>query len=286
MSRKRRAAPPARRGRRALGSLVAKLIVLGFFLVLYLPIAWMLTMAFKRRVDITAMPPRIFFTPILTNFEWLFVHQDMIWPIIRSVLVALGSVGIALALGSMAAYALSRARWWRQQDIEFFIISTRMLPPIALILPYYAIWIQFRLFDNLVALAFVYLAINLPLVIWLMLGYFRSIPVEIDEAARVDGCSLIGSFWYIALPVSKGGLTVAAILGFIYTWGELFFAYLLTAVNKTVPVALASFMVVGLDVRYGEMAAAGTLAAIPSLILTIIARNSLVSGFRSLAGLR
>jgi multiple sugar transport system permease protein len=161
-----------------------------------------------------------------------------------------------------------------------------MLPPIALILPYYAIWIQFRLFDNLVALAFVYLAINLPLVIWLMLGYFRSIPVEIDEAARVDGCSLIGSFWYIALPVSKGGLTVAAILGFIYTWGELFFAYLLTAVNKTVPVALASFMVVGLDVRYGEMAAAGTLAAIPSLILTIIARNSLVSGFRSLAGLR
>lgn len=265
---------------------LARIPVFIYIIFLYFPIYWMFTMAFKRRIDITAMPPRMIFQPVISNFEWLFVHQDLIYPILRSLLVSVGSVGVAVLLGSMAAYALSRAKWWRQGDIEFFIISTRMLPPVAIILPYYAIWIQFRLFDNLAALAFVYLAINLPLVIWLMLGYFRSVPKDYDEAARVDGCSMVRAYWYIGLPVARGGLVVAAMLGFIYSWGEFFFAYLLTAVRPTVPVALASFMVVGLEVRYGEMAAAGALGAIPSLILALLARKSLVEGFQSLAGVR
>lgn len=154
----------------------------------------------------------------------------------------------------------------------------------AVILPYYTIFARFRLLDNLWALAFTYLTLVIPLVIWLLLGFLRSIPRDIDEAAFLDGCGPAGVFWYVTLPLARSGIATAAVLAFLFTWGELFFAFILTSVNQTLPVALVALTAVGLEVKYGEMAAAGTLAAIPSLILAILVRRTLVSGFRSLAG--
>lgn len=285
MERERAAVAPTRRRRTDVGGLAAKLIVLGYLIILYFPIYWMVTMAFKRRVDITILPPKFTFKPILTNFEWLFVHQNILGPITRGFLVSVASVAIAVVLGTMAAYALARFRWWRQDDLEFWIVSTRMLPPVAVIIPYYYIFMRARILDTLTGLGITYLTVNLPLVIWLLIGFFRSIPREMDDAARVDGCSPLQAFWYIALPISKGAVGAAAILAFIFTWNEFFFAFILTAINFTLPVALSSFMTVGLEVKYGEMAAAGVLAAIPSLVLAILARKWIVTGFRGMAGL-
>ncbi|NDJ61050.1 MAG: carbohydrate ABC transporter permease [Chloroflexi bacterium] len=267
-----------------LGRWLGRGTVFFYLAVLYFPIYWMVTMAFKRRVDITTLPPKIFFEPILDNFEWLFVHQNLMEPLLRSFYVTTLAVGIAVLLGTMAAFALSRYRWPAQNHIEFWIISTRMLPPVAVIIPFYAIFIQLRLLDNLNALAFTYLTLTLPLVTWLLLGFLRSIPREIDEAARIDGANSWQVFWYVTLPIARSGIATAAVLAFIFTWGELFFAFIIMSVSITTPVALVSLTAVGLEVKYGEMAAAGTIVVIPSLVMAILFRNTIVKGFRSMAG--
>lgn len=285
MERERGVLAATQRRRTDVGGLAAKLIVLAYLIILYFPIYWMVTMAFKRRVDITILPPKFTFKPVLSNFEWLFVHQNIVDPIVRGFAVSVVSVAVAVVLGTMAAYALARFRWWRQSDLEFWIVSTRMLPPVAVIIPYYYIFMKARLLDTLTGLGITYLTVNLPLVIWLLIGFFRSIPREMDDAARVDGCSPLQAFWHIALPMAKGAVGAAAILAFIFTWNEFFFAFILTTVNFTLPVALSSFMTVGLEVKYGEMAASGLLAAIPSLLLAVLARKWIITGFQGMAGL-
>ena len=277
---------PARPARSSRWRLLApgRILVYVYLVLLYLPIYWMITMAFKRRVDIVTTTPKLVFDPVLENFTYLFARGAVQESILRSLWVALLAVGLSLVLGSACAYALARFRWFRQQDIEFFIVSTRMLPPVAVILPFYAIFIRFQLLDNIVALAVVYLLIDLPLVIWLLLGFFRTIPSELDDAARIDGCNSLTAFWYIDLPLVKSGIATAAMLAFLFTWGELFFAFILTSLNSTFPVALLSFLAVGLEVQYGPMAAAGVIATVPSIIIALLARNSLIEGFRSLAG--
>jgi multiple sugar transport system permease protein len=266
------------------GRLLGRGIVTLYFIFLYFPIYWMVTMAFKRRVDITTLPPKIAFRPITGNFEWLFIHQNLLASLKHSLYVTSIAVVVAIVLGTMAAYALSRYRWPRQNDIEFWIISTRMLPPVAVIIPFYSIFIRLHLLDNLNALAFTYLTLTIPLVTWLMIGFLRSIPRDIDEAALIDGCSSWQLFWYVTLPVARSGIATAAVLAFIFTWGELFFAFIIMSVKMTAPVTLVSLTAVGLEVKYGEMAAAGTLVVIPSLVLAILFRNTIVSGFRSMAG--
>lgn len=265
-------------------SLLGKAVVIVYFIFLYFPIYWMITMAFKRRVDITTLPPKLLFEPITDNFQWLFIHQNLMDAMLRSLYVAVLSVLVALVIGTMGAYALARYRWPKQRDIEFWIISTRMMPPVAVIIPFYTIFIQLRLLNNLNALAFTYLTMTIPLVTWLLLGFLRSIPKDIDEAALIDGCSTWQVFWYVTFPIARSGIATAAVLAFIFTWGELFFAFIIMSVNITLPVVLVSLTAVGLEVKYGEMAAAGTLVAIPSLVLAILFRNTIVSGFRSMAG--
>lgn len=286
-SHRSRAGSPRGRGGRILTSVkvwAARVVVVLYLALLYFPMYWMVTMAFKQRVDITSLPPRFVFRPVLSNFAWLFSHQDVIWPILRSLGVSVGSVGLALVFGSVAAYALARFRWWRQNDLEFWIVSTRMLPPVAVIVPYYYIWMNLRMLDTMASLIVTYLTVNLPLVTWLLLGFFRSIPREMDDAARVDGCSPIMAFWHIALPISKGAVGAAAVLSFIFTWNDFFFSFVLTTIRTTLPVTLSSFATVGLEVKYGEMAAAGLLATIPSVLLAMLARRAVVTGFRGIAG--
>lgn len=273
-----------RLNRQTIWTALGRGLVILYLLLLYFPVYWMFTMAFKQRVDITSLPPRFMFRPVLSNFQWLFSHQDIIWPILRSLAVSLGSVGLALIFGSVAAYALARFRWWRQNDIEFWIVSTRMLPPVAVIVPYYYIWMRVQMLDTILSLIVTYLTVNLPLVTWLLLGFFRTIPREIDDAARVDGCSPVMAFWHIALPVSKGAVGAAAVLSFIFTWNDFFFSFVLTTIRTTLPVTLSSFATVGLEVKYGEMAAAGLLATIPSVVLAILARRAVITGFRGIAG--
>ncbi len=251
---------------------------------LYFPIYWLITMSFKTRIDIMTIPPRWLFKPTMANFSWLLHHYTLQSAVINSVVVALSATFIALALGIPCAFALARFPFPRKQDIEFWIATTRMLPPVAVIIPFYFIWMSLRLLDTRTSLIVTYLVINLPLIIWIMMGFFRALPREMEEAARVDGATRWNSFFRVTLPLALPGIGASSILSFIFNWNEFFFAFVLTTTNRTLPVEVASFMAVGLEVKYGEMAAAGVLASIPSLIFAILARRLIVTGFRGIAG--
>jgi multiple sugar transport system permease protein len=251
---------------------------------LYFPIYWLITMSFKTRIDIMTIPPRWFFKPTIANFSWLMHHYSLQSAVVNSIVVALSATFIALALGIPCAFALARFRFPRKQDIEFWVATTRMLPPVAVIIPFYFIWMRLRLLDTRTSLVITYLVINLPLIIWIMMGFFRALPKELEEAARVDGATRWGSFFRVTLPLALPGIGASSILSFIFNWNEFFFTFVLTTTNRTLPVEVASFMAVGLEVKYGEMAAAGVLASIPSLVFAILARRLIVTGFRGIAG--
>jgi multiple sugar transport system permease protein len=253
-----------------------------FILVVYFPIYWLVAMSLKTRVDILTMPPVWFFTPTVANYLWIFQTANLVSALRSSVIVALSTTGLAAVFGLPAAYALTRFQLRRKRDLEFWILSTRMLPPVAVIIPFYMIWSSVHLLDSYVALVVTYLVTILPLVIWLMRGFFVDLPVELEEAGMVDGLSRWGTFLRVALPLSIPGLSVAAMLAFLFTWNEYFFAFVLTSTRSTLPVAVASFMTHGLELKYGEMAAAGVIATLPALLFVTLARRVIVRGLTGL----
>ncbi len=187
---------------------------------------------------------------------------------------------IAVVLGAMAAYALSRFRYrrWKNNDIAFWFISQRMLPPIALVVPYFILFGRVGLLDRLPVLIAVYAAMNLPLVIWLLRDYFQDLPVEIEEASMVDGSSRFGAFFRIALPLAIPGLVVAFLFAFVFAWNEFLFGLTLTFDHaKTLPVQLAGNVTLR-GPRYWDIAAQGLVVMLPPLFIALFLGRYIVRG--------
>lgn len=187
---------------------------------------------------------------------------------------------IAVILGAMAAYALSRFRYrrWKNNDIAFWFISQRMLPPIALVVPYFILFGRVGLLDRLPVLIAVYAAMNLPLVIWLLRDYFQDLPIEIEEASMVDGSSRFGAFLRIALPLAIPGLVVAFLFAFVFAWNEFLFALTLTFDHaKTLPVQLAGNVTLR-GPRYWDIAAQGLVVMLPPLFIALFLGRYIVRG--------
>ena len=180
----------------------------------------------------------------------------------------------------MAAYALSRFRYrrWKNNDIAFWFISQRMLPPIALVVPYFILFGRVGLLDKLPVLIAVYAAMNLPLVIWLLRDYFQDLPVEIEEASMVDGSSRFGAFLRIALPLAIPGLVVAFLFAFVFAWNEFLFGLTLTFDHaKTLPVQLAGNVTLR-GPRYWDIAAQGLVVMLPPLFIALFLGRYIVRG--------
>lgn len=259
------------------GSLLVLLICLAFFLF---PIYWIVSVAFKSRPDIFAGPERYFiFQPTLANLEAiLFGRRSFVPNLINSGIIAVSSTGLAVLFGTLAGYALSRWRFRGSRDIAFYILSTRMMPPIAVIIPMYLIFRSLGLIDTFGAIIIAHTVFSLPLVTWLMKSFFDDLPVELEEAAKVDGCTVPQAFWWITLPLSLPGLASAAIFAFIFSWNEFLFSLILTGFEtKTLPVAVIGFQA-SLGVRWGEMAAGATVAIIPVLVFALLVQRYLVRG--------
>ena len=175
---------------------------------------------------------------ILDNYQWLLSRSAMLsFPsLVVTVLVVFFS-----ALWCTSRVVLSRFEFRRKQDLEFWVFSTRFMPAVAVIIPFYYLWLNLKLLDSTFSLVVTYLSVNLPLVIWLMAGFFRGIPLEYDESARTEGATLMQSFWKVVLPLARPGMTAAAILVFLFTWND-FFAFILTSRNPTLPVTMGSFI--------------------------------------------
>lgn len=248
-----------------------------FGVILFPPVVLFLT-SIKTELDGLSFPPKWIFKPTLENYTEIFEFSPFARYLLNSFIVASLNTGVVLVLGSFAAYSLARFRFKGADDIAFWILSVRMMPPVAAIIPIYIIMRNLRLLDTPWSLVITYLTFNLPFAVWMMRSFFREIPREIEESALVDGCSIFRSFRSIALPLAAPGLAATGILTFIFSWNEFLFALILTGSKAvTLPVGITGYMK-ETGINWGYMTAGGALALIPVIVFTILAQKHLVKG--------
>jgi multiple sugar transport system permease protein len=247
-----------------------------------LPVYWLATISLKREVDQFAVPPRwLFFEPTLAHYYEIFFTRAFGTYLWNSVVVAVLSTALAMALGIPAAYALARIRMPHDahERLAFWILSTRMFPPIVSIVPLFLMMHRLDLLDSRAALVLIYAAFNLPLVVWMMRAFFAEVPPELEEAAMVDGCGRMSAVVRVVLPVAAPGLTATAVLSLIFAWNEFLFALVLAQTDRaiTLPVGIAG-QVTQYEIKWGAMSAAGVVAMLPVLLFAFLAQRYLVRG--------
>lgn len=268
------ALPPGRKG----GLTVQIVLLLLILLFCVFPFYWMVTTSLKTQVVALSQPPQWVFEPTLSNYVEVLFEDGVGASMINSLIVAVCTTALAIALGLPAAYALARFEFRAKKDLWFWFITNRMVSPIVLALPFFLIVRQIGLLDTRLVLILVYLTFNLPIVIWICTDQFRSIPYDLDEAAILEGASQWRIFRSICLPLAMPGVAVSGIFSFIFSWNELLYAIVLTRnTAKTAPAMAVSFME-GYNLPYGKIMATSTLIVIPVLIFALIASKQLVRG--------
>jgi multiple sugar transport system permease protein len=296
--RKRRTASLVKR---TLGRALIYGALLFWAFVCLFPIYWTVTTSFKSAIDVTQghLIPWLDFQPDWKGWRSLGLSPDTILEtstaraeftsrFVNSVITSVGASALALVLGSLAAYGLSRFRykfaWMRNDDILFFFMSQLILPPVVLALPFLVLYKALSLLDSRFGLILLYTLTVLPIVIWIMRDQFNSIPIELDEAAFVDGLSAWGAFLRIVLPLAVPGMVAAFILSLVLCWNEYFFAALLTSTDaKTLPVMVAS-QTGSQGINWWSMAALSTAAIAPLVLVGIFLDRYIVSGLTTGAG--
>ncbi len=261
--------------RRNLGLLISHLILTGASLIILLPILWVMRTSFANRLIAYKIPPVWFFTPTLENYRIIFEKYPFQKYFYNSILVSAAASLVALALGALAAYSIARFKTG-DPILRLSMLSTQMLPPITLVIPIFLLARVFHLWDSRLGLVLAYLSFNLPYTVWILIGFFQSIPVDLEEAAMIDGCSRLQAFWRVTIPVSLPGLLAAGVFNFILNWNEFLFALILTGrETRTLPVAIASLWTQQ-GVQIGAVSAATFLVILPVIVLTWVIQKSLV----------
>jgi multiple sugar transport system permease protein len=276
-----------------LRDLLAWVVVLAFMF----PLFWWALASFKPYTAIfNTTPVYVGFEPITTNYEVTLLGRSRVAaeegvggtagggssyysiPSIRdSLIVAVGATGLTLLLSTLAAYGLSRFRFGAQQHFLFFVLAQRMMPPIAVAIPLFFIFRDLGLRDSHLGLILAHTLINLPLAILLMKSFFDDVPVELDEAATIDGAGRIQCFARVVLPLVKGGLAATAVLCFIFSWTEFLISLQLTTSIRTIPVKISTF-VTSTGTEWGFITALGTAALLPSFLFILLVQKHLVRG--------
>lgn len=198
---------------------------------------------------------------------------------VNSLVVGVVCVLVSLACGALGAYAVARLRFRFKQGAIMLLLLTYMMPPLALVIPIYLALSNLGMLDTRTGLIVVYCSFTTPFVLWLLSGYFESLPVELEEAARIDGCSRLGALFRVVLPLARPGLISAGLLGFLGSWDEFFYSLILTSspASKTIPVALSEFTG-RYSLDFGLMAAGGVVAAIPPVLIALGLQRYITSG--------
>jgi multiple sugar transport system permease protein len=265
------------RTRKKMGRLM-RYVVAALALIFFLfPIVWIILTAFKTPNEFLKSPPIwIPQTPNLDYFDHV-IRTGGLNALANTLIISTSVTLLSLLIGSLAAYALAR---WRVggDNLPFFILSQRFMPPVAVIFPFLLLFKTLRWTDTHQALILIYLTFNLPYTVWMMRGFFMEIPREIEESALVDGCSSLGAFWRIALPLVAPGLVATGIFCFIFSWAEFFFAIALTKSNAvTLSVYIVNFFG-KMMVQWGEIGATSIVSMLPLFILSFVAQRYLVRG--------
>ena len=266
-----RATPLARRIARAWLTLCA----LGFLC----PIAWIVLQSLKSRIDAIAVPPRFVFVPTLANYLAVLSAPGFQRALLGSVVIGVSSVAIAVATGVPFAYAITRFRFRGREQLGHFILSTKMLPAVVIIVPFIQVYRRLGLLDTYLGVTLAHVLLSLAVVVWVMRGFFQALPRELEEAAMIDGASPGRAFLSVVLPLAAPGLVTVAALGFILSWNDLFFALTLTSLHvRTLPAFLGTEYVGFLAVDWGRLSAAGLLATVPVILLTLALQRFMIRG--------
>lgn len=243
------------------------------------PLLWQLLTSLKFDAEITRLPPILPSAVTMDHYRAIFADADFLKIIGNSAAVALCATVLSLVLGSLAAFSIAKLKVRFKNLILLFVLSASMFPPIATVSPLYLIIRALGIRDTWTALILTYTSFSLPLSIWILTNFFRRVPHEIYQAARVDGCSPLQAFTKIMLPLASPGIVTTAILVFIFSWNEFLFAltFTVTTASRTVPVAIALFP--GLhEIPWGDIAAASVVVTTPLILLVLFFQRRIVEG--------
>ncbi len=256
-----------------IGLYVSVLVLISPALFVFL---WMLSLSLKNEVDNTAFPP-VFIPnpPTLNNFADVFAKNDFLNYTWNSVVVSFGATGLALLIGIPAGYGIAKARATRA---ALLILIARITPGLSYLIPLWLLFQWLGLTGTLTPILITHLVITVPIVVWIMIGFFEGLPSELEEAALVDGATIWQAFRFVAMPLARPGITVATILAFIFSWNNFIFGVVLAGrETRTLPVAVYNVLTFE-QISWGPLAAAALLVTLPVLLLTLLMQKEIVAG--------
>jgi len=274
--------------RRFLRKLVLFVLTIPVLLFIFFPVLWLFSASLSTQVELFTVPPR--WVPEHPTFQ---NYLDIIFPgqaassvprtfgvaLLNSIKIASSVTIICIVLGSLAAYALVRIPFKFNLPIQMGILGTRMIPEVSLIIPLFVMASRLDLINKPIVLVITYMSFALPFAIWMMAAFFQTIPIELEDAARLDGCTRLGILFRVVMPISLPGIISTTMFVFLVAWDEFFYALIFTSTlaAKTAPVAIAEF-IGRFAVNINGMMAGGILAAVPPVVLALIFQRYIVSG--------
>jgi len=271
VSARRHASP-----RRVMGRVLIAVATLVMLLPVVLFFYWLVLLSIRTDLVNNAFPPQ--FLPkslTLDNYREVISQNKLLGDAWNSLVIAVSSTVIGLLLGVPAAYSIAR---WKQQRLALVILVARIIPAISYLVPWYIIFSRARLVDTYTALIVTHLIVSLPLVTWILIGFFEDLPPELEESARVDGCSLFGAFVRIAVPLVRPGIIAASIISFIFSWNNFIFSVVLSGSHtRVLPLAAYKLLSVG-NFSWGQLTATAVLITLPVVLLSVFVQRYLVAG--------
>lgn len=254
-------------------------IIIGLVCIInFLPYFWMVLTAFMDSASASATKPQWVFEPSLDAFRFLISEKGIMKNFLNSLIVSIGSTFFSVSIGMFCAYAIARYDFIGRDDISFWVLTNRMMPPVAVLIPIFVTFQTLKLLDTLAGLIILYTAMQLPFVVWMLTGYFRDIPKRYEESAMIDGDTWFQSFRKVTLPLMAPSITATSIFVMILSWNEFAFATFLTSSNaKTMPPAIMAYSI-GADIKWNILGAAVVLITAPLILFILIMQRQLISG--------
>ncbi len=252
---------------------VRLLLILLVLAIFTFPFIWMALASFQRQIDIIS--PALAFTPTTMNYENVVSQYNFLSFMLNSLIVAAASTALSLLLGLPAAYAIARFNYdW----LGVVLLAARIVPGITFLVPWYIVFSRIGLTGTYTALILSHMLVSMPFVVWVMVPFFEALPAEVEESARIDGATLLGTFVRIVMPLSSPAIITSAIMSFIFSWNNFMFSLVLSGdETRTMPVAIFNFISYA-SVDWGGLMAAAVLITLPVLVITLFMQRYIVSG--------
>lgn len=247
-------------------------------LLFFFPIFWMVLTSFKTELQAIAVPPQLFFTPTIENYTLINERTDYVLFAYNSIVTSVGGTLLGLLIAIPSAYSMAFAPTARTKDVLLWMLSTKMLPAVGVLMPIYLIAQKFGLLDTKTVLVIIYALINLPIIMMILFTYFKEIPKEILEASRMDGASTYAEITQVVMPLAWGGIASTALLSVVLLWNEAFWSIVLTSSNAGTLVALVASFSSPEGLFFAKLSAVSTLACAPIVVFGWACQKQLVQG--------